>query len=152
MLSDSLSPYLLPSITFLLAALVAFSTGSSWGTMAILYPIMLPAAWSICMANDIDTTLSISIFHNTIACVLAGAVLGDHCSPISDTTILSSLASSCDHISHVKTQMPYAITVGTVAILFGTLPSGFGIPSWICFLTGGIVLFSIVRYFGKKID
>lgn len=150
LLSDSLSPYLLPSITFLLAAMVAFSTGSSWGTMAILYPIMLPAAWSICMANGVEEALSISIFHNTIACVLAGAVLGDHCSPISDTTILSSLASSCNHISHVKTQMPYALTVGLVATLLGTLPSGFGVPTWVCFSLAFIALFLIVHFFGKK--
>ena len=152
LLSNNLSPQLLPSITFLLAALVAFSTGSSWGTMAILYPIMLPAAWSICMENGIETALTISIFHNTIACVLAGAVLGDHCSPISDTTILSSLASSCNHISHVKTQMPYALTVGTVSILLGTLPSGFGIPSWICFIISIATLYFIVQFAGKKVD
>jgi len=152
LMSTNLSPYLIPTITFLLAAVVAFSTGSSWGTMAILYPLMLPAAWQICQSNGLDYESSMSIFHNVVACVLAGAVLGDHCSPISDTTILSSLASSCNHIAHVKTQMPYALTVGGVAILFGTLPSAFGIPFWISLPVAVLVLFLIVKFFGKKVQ
>ena len=151
LMSTNISPYFIPTITFLLAAVVAFSTGSSWGTMAILYPLMLPAAWQICESNGIDYETSMSIFHNVVACVLAGAVLGDHCSPISDTTILSSLASSCNHIEHVRTQMPYALTVGAVAILFGTLPSAFGIPFWISLPAAVLVLFFIVKLFGKKV-
>lgn len=152
LMSTSVSPYLIPTITFLLAAVVAFSTGSSWGTMAILYPLMLPAAWQICQSNGLDYESSLSIFHNVVACVLAGAVLGDHCSPISDTTILSSLASSCNHIDHVRTQMPYALTVGAVAILFGTLPSAFGISFFITLPISIIILYLIVKYFGKKVE
>lgn len=151
-LSEYISPQLIPSITFIMAALVAFSTGSSWGTMAILYPIMIPLAWSISIFNGLDTALTMSIFHSTIACVLAGAVLGDHCSPISDTTILSSLASSCNHIEHVKTQIPYALTVGLVAILFGTLPSGFGIPPWIGMILGIAAMYGIIHFLGKKVS
>lgn len=151
-LSEYISPHLIPSITFIMAALVAFSTGSSWGTMAILYPIMIPLAWSISIFNGLDPALTMSIFHSTIACVLAGAVLGDHCSPISDTTILSSLASSCNHIEHVKTQIPYALTVGLVAILFGTLPSGFGIPPWIGMVFGIAAMYGIIHFLGKKVS
>ncbi len=151
-LSEYISPHLIPSITFIMAALVAFSTGSSWGTMAILYPIMIPLAWSISIFNGLDPALTMSIFHSTIACVLAGAVLGDHCSPISDTTILSSLASSCNHIEHVKTQIPYALTVGLVAILFGTLPSGFGIPPWIGMIFGIVAMYGIIHFLGKKVS
>lgn len=150
MLSDNVSPYFLPAITFVLSALVAFSTGSSWGTMAILYPIMIPSAWSISEMAGLDVDITLGIFHNVIACVLAGSVLGDHCSPISDTTILSSLASSCNHIDHVKTQMPYALTVGLVSILLGTIPAAFGIPFWLSFVAGVSALYLIVQWKGKK--
>src|SRR5690606_7267078 len=94
---------------------------------------------------------SLMIFHNVTACVLAGSVLGDHCSPISDTTILSSLASSCHHIDHVRTQLPYALTVGAVAVLIGTIPAAMGVSSWILFIAGPLLLYAIVRFFGKSI-
>jgi len=151
-MSDNVSPYFVPTLTFLLAAIVAFSTGSSWGTMAILYPLMLPSSWAICMAAGLPEAETLSIFHNVVACVLAGAVLGDHCSPISDTTILSSLASSCNHINHVRTQMPYALTVGAVAIVFGTLPAAFGIPFWITVPLGILMLYLVVGKFGKRVE
>ena len=150
LLSENISPYFIPAITFILASLVAFSTGSSWGTMAILYPLMLPLAWSVCTAAGFDYELSIGIFHNTVACVLAGSVLGDHCSPISDTTILSSLASSCNHIDHVRTQMPYALVVGIISILLGTIPSAFGSPFWLNLLLSIIALYAIIHFLGKN--
>jgi len=90
------------------------------------------------------------IFHNVVSAVLAGSVMGDHCSPISDTTILSSLASSCNHIEHVRTQLPYALTVGFVSIVIGTIPAAFGVSSWILFPAGLIVLFLIVKFVGKE--
>ena len=151
-MSDNVSPYFVPTLTFLLAAVVAFSTGSSWGTMAILYPLMLPSSWAICLAAGMPEAETLAIFHNVVACVLAGAVLGDHCSPISDTTILSSLASSCNHISHVRTQMPYALTVGSVAIIFGTIPAAFGIPFWVTVPLGILMLYLIIGKIGKRID
>jgi len=91
------------------------------------------------------------LFYNVVASVLAGSVMGDHCSPISDTTIMSSLASRCDHLQHVSTQMPYALTVGTVALLIGVLPTALGLPSWVAFLTAFAVLWLIVRMVGKKV-
>jgi Na+/H+ antiporter NhaC len=151
LLSNNVAPWILPAITFVVAALVAFSTGSSWGTMAILYPLMMPAAWSICQDAGLDYEASLSIFHNVVASVLAGSVLGDHCSPISDTTILSSLASSCHHIDHVKTQMPYALTVGGVAIFIGIIPSALGLSSWICLPLGIACLWLIIKLFGKDV-
>jgi Na+/H+ antiporter NhaC len=150
LLSENISPYLLPAFTFILAALVAFSTGSSWGTMAILYPLMLPTSWQVCLEAGLLPGDALPIFHNVVACVLAGAVLGDHCSPISDTTILSSLASSCNHIEHVRTQMPYALTVGIVAILFGTIPSAYGVPFLITIPLALLTLYGIVHFFGKR--
>lgn len=147
----SLSPVLVPVLTFVLAALIGFSTGTSWGTMAILYPLILPASWLLCQEQGMSVDASMPLFYNVVASVLAGSVMGDHCSPISDTTIMSSLASRCDHIQHVSTQMPYALTVGGVALLLGVLPTALGLPSWVAFLLGFAVLWLIVRLVGKKV-
>lgn len=150
MLEMSLPPYFVPAITFILAALVSFSTGSSWGTMAILYPLILPATWLITSEYGMEYDNAMLIFHNVVACVLTGSVLGDHCSPISDTTILSSLASSCNHIDHVRTQLPYALTVGLVAIVGGTLPAAYGVSSYILFPAGLLLLFLAIVIMGRK--
>jgi Na+/H+ antiporter NhaC len=147
--SLNLQAFLLPAITFLMASLVSFSTGSSWSTMAILYPIMLPAVWALCMENGMDTALALPIFYQTVSSVLAGSVLGDHSSPISDTTVLSSLASSCNHINHVKSQLPYALTVGLVSLLIGTVPAALGLPIWVCYAAGTGVLYLIILKAGK---
>ena len=105
---DFLNPSAIAPILFLTSALISFSTGTSWGTFAIMIPIAVPTAFYA------DASLPLSI-----AAVLSGSVFGDHCSPISDTTIVSSMASACDHIDHVRTQMPYAITMAVLAaILF----------------------------------
>ncbi len=145
-------PQFIPTLVFVLSAAIAFSTGTSWGTMSILYPIVLVTTWEICQAAGMDVQVSIGIFANVVSAVLAGSVLGDHCSPISDTTILSSLSSDCDHISHVRTQMPYALTVGGVSILLGTLPAGFGVPFYISFPIAVGALYFIVSYFGKMVE
>ena len=151
LLQWSLSPVLVPVLTFLLAALIGFSTGTSWGTMAILYPLILPASWLLCQEQGLSVEATMPLFYNVVASVLAGSVMGDHCSPISDTTIMSSLASRCDHLQHVKTQMPYALTVGGVAMLLGVLPTALGLPSWAAFLMGFVVLWLVVRFVGKKV-
>ncbi len=147
-----MSPFLIPSITFILAAFVAFSTGSSWGTMAILYPLVLPSCWLLTQQFGLEYHESMRIFYIVVSSVLAGSVLGDHCSPISDTTILSSLACSCNHIEHVRTQLPYALIVGVVSIMLGTLPAAYGISSWILFPAGLLFLYLVVVVFGKKIE
>lgn len=144
------SPFLVPALAFVLAALVAFSTGSSWGTMAILYPLMLPAVWMLSQQAGLGYDESLSIFHNVVAVILAGSVMGDHCSPISDTTIMSSLASQCNHIEHVRTQLPYALSVGLVALFIGTIPVAYGFPVIIVYPLGFAILYFIIRYFGKK--
>lgn len=149
LISDSVSPFLLPTMTFLLAGAIAFSTGSSWGTMAILYPVVLFTSWEVSVMSELSDTQSISILANCISSVLAGSVLGDHCSPISDTTILSSMASQCNHIQHVRTQMPYALTVGAVSVVLGTTLSAFGVPWYVCLILGALSLLGIVSYFGK---
>lgn len=98
-----LSPSFVPFTIFIVACVIAFSTGTSWGTFAIMIAIGVP------MAQTLDANLYL-----TIAAALGGGVFGDHCSPISDTTIISSMASACDHIDHVKTQLPYAMTAGSI--------------------------------------
>lgn len=142
---------LMPAITFLLAAAVAFSTGSSWGTMAILYPIILSLVWKLGVDAGMDTESLMPIFYNAVSAVLAGSVFGDHCSPISDTTILSSLATDCNHVDHVRTQLPYAIVVGVVATFVGTIPSAFGWAWYLTFPLTLAVLVGIVLLLGKKI-
>lgn len=151
LLGSSLPFWSIPAITFVLAAGVAFSTGTSWGTMAILYPLVLPLAYQAGLLEGYDHENILPIFLNATSAVLAGAVLGDHCSPISDTTILSSLASGCDHIAHVRTQMPYALTVGCVALFVGTIPAALGVSPWICMVVGISILIAIARYLGKKV-
>ena len=149
-IEGKISPWLIPAFTFILSAFVAFSTGSSWSTMALVYPIILPAAWLLCMNDQMPVELAMPIFYNVVSSVLAGSVLGDHCSPISDTTILSSLASGCNHIDHVRTQIPYALTVGTVSVLAGTIPSAMGLPPLLSFLLAFGVIILIIEVFGKK--
>ena len=148
----NISPYLIPGLTFLLAAVIAFSTGSSWGTMAILYPLMLPAIWLLSKNAGLNYDESLVLFHNVVSVILAGSVLGDHCSPISDTTIMSSLASQCSHIEHVRTQLPYALTVGLVSLLIGTVPVAYGVPVIVSYALGFGFLYLIIRFFGKKIS
>ena len=148
-LGDSLNPGLVPVVVFMLAAATAFATGSSWGTMGILLPLVIPLVWAVMAVNGMGDTSYYYILYSTISCILAGAVWGDHCSPISDTTILSSMASGCDHIDHVRTQLPYAMFVGVVAIFVGIIPSGFGFPWWASMPLGMAILFVGLRMFGK---
>lgn len=148
--SGNISPHFLPEITFFLAAIIAFSTGSSWGTMAILYPLMMPAAWYVCQQQGFSMEETMPIMYNVISVVLAGSVFGDHCSPISDTTILSSLASGCNHIDHVKTQLPYALTVALVANIVCTNLSTFGVHWLLVYLIGAAILWGVIKLLGKK--
>jgi len=151
-LGDKLNPGFVPTIVFILAAATAFATGSSWGTMGILLPLVLPLAWAVMSANGMTAASGYYILNSTVACILAGSVWGDHCSPISDTTILSSMASGCDHMDHVRTQLPYALFVGAVGVVFGTIPTGFGFPWYLSMLLGVIVLVGGLHLFGKSAD
>lgn len=150
LIKDFLSPHYVPLLTFIVAAFISFSTGTSWATMAILVPIVIPAAFKLTTENAIDPTMAHSIMLGTIGAVLSGSVFGDHCSPISDTTIMSSMASAADHIDHVRTQFPYAILVAVVASLVGYLPAGFGFNVWISVSVGVVILFAFIYIFGKK--
>jgi Na+/H+ antiporter NhaC len=105
-----LTPGLLPMLTFLIAGTIAFSTGTSWGTFAIMIPIAVPMALTF-SGNTLDT-----VVYATVAAVAGGGVFGDHCSPLSDTSILASTGAASDHIDHIKTQLPYALVVGVISV------------------------------------
>jgi len=152
LLADSLPVALIPAIVFILAAITAFTTGTSWGTMAILMPLIIPLSWAVMTVNGIADPSGMHILYSSVACCLAGAVWGDHCSPISDTTVLSSVASGCDHIEHVRTQLPYALLVGFVGLLVGTVPGGFGVPPWVSIVVGIAILAGVLKMIGKKAE
>ncbi|GMG87729.1 Na+/H+ antiporter NhaC family protein [Biformimicrobium ophioploci] len=149
-IGSSVAPFLLPTLVFLVAAATAFSTGTSWGTMGILMPLVVPLAWAICGGESAIPAGEGQVFYASIASVLAGAIWGDHCSPISDTTILSSMASGCDHVEHVRTQLPYATVVAAVAILCGSLPAGLGLAPWLSLLVSMLILLMALFYFGQR--
>jgi len=140
----------LPTTVFLLSSVVAFCTGTSWGTMGILMPMVVTLAHALLTQHGQTISPDDPILLSSIGGVLAGAVFGDHCSPISDTTVLSSQSSGCDHIAHVRTQLPYAMTVAVVAVLFGTLPLGWNVSVWILLPVQLVVLILILLLFGKQ--
>ena len=151
-LGDTLHPGFVPAFVFILSAATAFATGSSWGTMGILMPLVLPLTWAVMQASNMATPGNYGIIYSTVSCVLAGSVWGDHCSPISDTTILSSMASGSDHIDHVRTQLPYALLVGAVGMVIGTIPTGFGLPWWLALPISAVILVGIHRFLAKPVD
>lgn len=147
---DWISPGLLPALTFIIAALISFATGTSFGTMSILIPLIVPL--SVQLSGDAQNVM----FWATFSAIISGATFGDHCSPISDTTILSSLASGADNVDHVQTQLPYAMVVGSVAILFGFLPIGLipeagyftGVLSYLLSIPA---LFLVLKFYGREL-
>ena len=151
-LGDKIPIQILPMVVFIIAAITAFGSGSSWGVMAILMPLVIPLCWAVMDNYGGPSPENIHILYSTIACVLTGAVWADHCSPISDTTILTSMASGCDLMDHVKTQMPYALIAGSIALFLGTVPAGFGAPWWILLGLGFILLVIIVNKYGISTD
>ncbi len=151
-LSGLISPRFLPMLVFMLAVGISFSTGTSWGTMSILTPIVIPLVYGT-FAGDAGSSATLDrVLYSSIAAILAGAVFGDHCSPISDTTIMSSMASGADHVDHVRTQLPYALTVGGVSIVFGYLLLAVGVPAVLSLALGTVFLLAFVRFVGKPVD
>ena len=144
-------PAWLPAITFVLSAAVAFATGTSWGTMSIIEPLVIPICHTLAVDLGFgpDSDQYWVWMAASIASVLTGAVWGDHCSPISDTTILSSMATGCDHIAHVRTQIPYALGAGFLAILLGSVLTARGLSPWIALVLGVVVIIAFVEGFGR---
>jgi len=142
LLGESLRPWVFPGIVFTVAAAISFSTGTSYGTMAILIPTAVPLAFRLDGGAYGPTTVV------SIAAILDGSIFGDHCSPISDTTIMSSTGASCDHLAHVRTQMPYSLAVAAFALVLGYLPVGAGASKWVgigCGLAASGALFLALR-------
>ncbi|WP_050951010.1 Na+/H+ antiporter NhaC family protein [Ignavibacterium album] len=151
-ISDSIAPHWLPVLVFIVCAATSFSTGTSWGTMAIMMPLVIPLSFHISSINNLSEADSYLIMVGAISSVLAGCVFGDHCSPISDTTILSSMASGCDHVAHVNTQLPYSIFVAIFCMLLGDIPTAFGFPPILSILLIVLCLIIGLRIIGKKVE
>ena len=139
LVAGNISPAFLPAILFVLASAMAFSTGTSWGTFGIMLPI------GAAMAMHSDPSLIIPC----LSAVMAGAVCGDHCSPVSDTTILSSTGAQCNHMDHVLSQLPYALLVA-VASVIGYLVVGFTESGLLGFITAGIIMLVLIMLFKAK--
>ena len=144
-LSSTIPAFIVPSLIFVLGALISFATGTSYGTMSILMPLAIPLAWAI-SSGDMSFTIVAT------SGVLTGAIFGDHCSPISDTTILSSMGTSCNHIDHVTTQMYYSIFVGIITIFIGYIPAGLGVPFYFSLPIGIVAMYVGLKLIGEKVD
>lgn len=148
-LEGTLAPELLPVLVFITSSAIAFATGTSWATMSILIPLVIPLIIALGGAAGFEAGESPGLLFGTISSVLAGAIFGDHCSPISDTTVLSSMASACDHMDHVRTQLPYALAVGLTGMAVGDIPTAYGLHPAISYLLGGGILVLLLRYVGR---
>lgn len=137
----------IPFSVFILSAVIAFSTGSSFSTMGILIPLVIQLFYGLGYTDG-----SVEVLAAAIASVLSGAVLGDHCSPISDTTILSSMAAKCNHINHVNSQLTYCLVTGGVAGLLLLTQSLFLLHWSITLLLGVGLIYLIIRLFGKELE
>ncbi len=137
---------LLPMVVFLSASAISFATGTSWGTMAILMPVVIPLGYHLSPADSTVTGPLLA----SIGAVLSGSCFGDHASPISDTTILSSMASSCDHVDHVKTQLPYALLAAALGVAAGFLPAGYGVHPAISIVVGLGAMVGCILLFGRR--
>lgn len=149
LLSGNVPVELLPALVFVMAATIAFATGTSWATMAILIPLVIPLSVALGGAQGVAAGATSTLLLGTLSSVLAGAIWGDHCSPISDTTVLSSMASACDHVDHVRTQMPYALLVGGIGIVAGNIPTAYGMPPIFSYVIGAAMIYLVLRYVGR---
>jgi Na+/H+ antiporter NhaC len=120
--------------------------------MLIVMPIAIPIAFGVTAQQQLTGAEASALLSACVASVLSGAIFGDHCSPITDTTILSSIGTGCNNIDHVKTQLPYALTVAGISAAIGTLPAGFGLPPWGSILAGAVCCVAVWFIFGKKPD
>jgi Na+/H+ antiporter NhaC len=153
LLGDTLPLWALPALVFIIAAATAFATGTSWGTMAILFPVVVPLAVAMGAGVGFAGGDDYSILLGAISSIMAGAVFGDHASPISDTTVISSMASACDHIDHVRTQLPYALLAAAVALLVGDLPTAiWGVHPLISIVLGLALIYAVLRVVGRPVE
>ena len=151
LLSQSTPKIVLPAAIFMLGSFISFSTGTSYGTMGILMPLAIPLASAVGMHSGLEGDALHAYMIVNISAVLTGAIFGDHCSPISDTTILSSMGAGCNHIDHVSTQMIYALSVCAVSIFAGYFPIALGLSIWIVLPLGLLVTALVVRFVGQRV-
>jgi Na+/H+ antiporter NhaC len=144
-IQGNVSPFLFPPLLFIVASVTSFATGTSWGTMAILIPTGIPVAYAL----DGGTYGLLTMI--SLGAVLDGAIFGDHCSPVSDTTILSAIASKCDLMLHVSTQLPYSLFAAAIAVLIGYLPAAMGL-NWIETVAIAVVVMIVLLAVIKKIQ
>ncbi|WP_082732307.1 Na+/H+ antiporter NhaC family protein [Tepidibacillus decaturensis] len=144
LLSDTLPAFALPAIIFIFGAIISFATGTSYGTMGILMPLTIPLAAAL--SSDPNFIIM------SAGAVLTGAIFGDHVSPISDTTILSSMGAGSDHLDHVRTQLDYAIPIAILTIFLGYLPVGLGLSVWFTLPIGILGVILLVRFAGKPVE
>ncbi|KAI8058373.1 Na+/H+ antiporter family-domain-containing protein [Syncephalis plumigaleata] len=145
-LRGSLDPRVMPTLVFITSCVISFVTGTSWGTMAILFPLAIPLASALQPGSE-------AAIVDTVASILTGAIFGDQCSPISGTSVMSALSSKCPLPAHVTTQLPYALIVAVVSIVFGYLPVGFRLyPAGVAIPVASAVLFVIIYLFGSKVE
>lgn len=149
---EALDPFWLPALILVLSALTSFATGSSWGTMGILMPLVVPLAWEIGNNSGLSFEMTHEIIYASVSAVLGGSVWGDHCSPISDTTILSSIATQCDHVDHVNTQLPYSMIVGGISIAGMIALLVLNVAWWIVYPAGVLLIVAIIFKFGRIPD
>jgi len=142
-LQGNLPVAILPAVIFIMGAVISFATGTSYGTMGILMPLAIPLSFSLAGGDASQVIVSASA-------VLTGAIFGDHCSPISDTTILSSTGAACDHMHHTRTQITYAVVTAVVTVIFGYIPVGLGVPVWLVLPFGMAVIGAIIWFAGKN--
>lgn len=141
-ISGKIPAFLLPAIIFIMGALISFATGTSYGTMGILMPLAIPLAYAV-------SPEPVSLYMG-IGAVLSGAIFGDHCSPISDTTILSSMGAGCDHIAHVNTQLGYALPVAGISIIGCLIPTALGLPVYLSLIIGVAGVAGLIFIFGRN--
>jgi len=156
-LGDTLTATTLPAATFVMCCMFSLATGTSWGTMGVFFPIAFVLAQTV-TKEEINSDAFTGELENTIAAVLGGAIWGDHCSPVSDTTILAAMSSQVPLWDHAKTQLPYALFTGIISICIGFLPAGAGAPGVILIVAGFLFipvahfLLSKIPKFGGAID
>lgn len=151
LLADKLPEFILPATIFAFASLISFAIGTSYGTMGVLMPLAVPLAFEVAKLNGLEGEALHHYMVLNISCVLTGAIFGNHCSPISDNVILSSMSAKCDHMEHVRTQIPYALFICAISLFTGYIPVALGLSVWLVLPLNFILITLLLRVIGKKV-
>ncbi|EAL3842742.1 Na+/H+ antiporter NhaC family protein [Campylobacter upsaliensis] len=151
LLADKLPEFILPATIFAFASLISFAIGTSYGTMGVLMPLAVPLAFEVAKLNGLEGEALHHYMVLNISCVLTGAIFGNHCSPISDNVILSSMSAKCDHMEHVRTQIPYALFICAISLFMGYIPTALGLSVWLVLPLNFILITLLLRIIGKKV-